>query len=48
MDDQQKKLLRKGVLPSLSLAYKKATVTLVPKSTKKRVIKRDRTDEAKE
>lgn len=41
MDDQQKKLLRKGVLPSLSLTFKKVSVTLVPKSTKQRVVKRD-------
>jgi len=41
MDDTQKKLFRKGVLPSLSLSFKKATVALVPKSTKSRTIKID-------
>lgn len=41
MTDQQKKLLRKGVLPSLSLAFKKPTASLLIGSHKLRTVRRD-------
>jgi hypothetical protein len=41
MTDQEKKLVRKGALPSLSLSYKKAQVSLTTKISKARTIKMD-------
>lgn len=41
MSDMQKKLLRKGVLPSLSLAYKKPNASLLIGSHKLRTVRRD-------
>jgi hypothetical protein len=41
MSDMQKKLLRKGVLPSLSLAYKKPTASLLIGNHKLRTVRRE-------
>jgi len=40
MDDLQKKLIRKGVLPSLSLGFKRGGVNFVKNSQKQRVVKK--------
>lgn len=40
MTDMQKKLLRKGVLPSLSLAYRKQSAALLIGNHKLRTVRR--------
>ena len=41
MTDMEKKLLRRGVLPSLSLAYKKQSASLLIGQHKLRTVKRE-------